>query len=149
MPRSNTATPKPRPSTKSDFFRSFDKILNEASVTPASPLRTEKYWKNLPFESENVTSVDDELAKKKHLENLDLEQDIELKRLAIHLLFIFLAIETVVVFVFMFFQAITEVGPILFKLDEWSFRLVIAATITQITLMLTIAVQYLFPKRTS
>lgn len=147
MPRSRKPTSKQR--AESDFLRSFDEILNEASMTSGTLSRTKKYWKNLPFESQNVTSVDDELAKKKHLENLDLEQDIQLKRLAIHLLFIFLAVETFVVFLFMFLQATTEIGPLFFRLDEWSFRLVIAATITQITLMLTIAVQYLFPKRTN
>jgi hypothetical protein len=83
--------------------------------------------------------------RKKEIENEALAQNIELKGEAFNRLFLFLAIETGLVFIYGFLQAIN--WPHGFKLEEWSFKLLIAATITQITYMLQLAVKHLFPTK--
>lgn len=81
-------------------------------------------------------------ARKRELENKSLEQDIELKRLTLWILFGFLAVETIAIFVMAWFQGLMGFG---FVLDEWSFRLIVGSTIIQITIMLQVAVKHLFP----
>ena len=81
---------------------------------------------------------------REELKNKALEQDIKLKRETLATLFWFLKIETLVIFCFTWFQA---TGWFRFHLEEWSFNLFVGATITQITAMLLIAVQHLFPKK--
>ncbi|HSW90166.1 MAG TPA: hypothetical protein VLH19_04825 [Patescibacteria group bacterium] len=106
--------------------------------------------KEIPEPKEEPISIEDELARREKLKNEDLAQDIKLKSFTIKALFIFLAIETLVVFIFMLFQALGRtlvIGEFSFHLDEWGFRVMIGATITQITVMLKIAIEYLFPKR--
>lgn len=78
------------------------------------------------------------------LENQAFAQDISLKKVTLILLFIFLAAETVSIFLFAYFQAVRFQN---FHLDEWSFRLLVAATISQITLMVQLAVKHLFPEK--
>ncbi len=78
------------------------------------------------------------------LQNAAFEQDMNLKKNTLIILFIFLAIETVVIFIITFLQGFKAWG---FALQEWSFRLLISATITQITVMLLVAVQHLFPRK--
>lgn len=95
------------------------------------------YKKQLP------TRMDDELAKREELRNKDLEQDIQLKKTTLDTLLNFLRIEIAVIFGFALFQA---TGFLNFRLEEWSFRMLIGATITQNYFMLRIAVEYLFPK---
>jgi hypothetical protein len=87
----------------------------------------------------------DEVTRRKQLENDALAQDIRLKEQTLQRLFVFLTIETVVIFAMAFMQAIH--WPFGFNLDDWSFRLLLAATISQITFMLNIAVKNLFPRR--
>lgn len=77
------------------------------------------------------------------LKNKGLAQDIALKKTTLFALFGFLAIETAVIFLFAFFQAVRFGG---FALEEWSFKLLVTATIVQITTMLLVAVKHLFPK---
>jgi len=81
---------------------------------------------------------------KAKLENEALQQDIKLKKYTLIALFGFLTVETALIFVMTFFQGF-EFGN--FSLEEWSFRLLISATITQITVMLLIAVRHLFPQK--
>lgn len=88
-------------------------------------------------------SIDEKIRAKK-IENDITEADQKLKILTLLVLFVFLSIETIVVFALAFKQGFASSG---FHLDEWSFRVVITATIGQITAMLTIAVQHLFPKK--
>ena len=90
------------------------------------------------------TSISREIAREKKLKNDDAEQDIQLKKVTLNRLFIFLASETVLVFIFAFFQATHLFG---FSLEEWSFKLLTSVTIAQITVMLFVAVNYLFPKK--
>jgi hypothetical protein len=83
--------------------------------------------------------------KREDIENEGLKQDIMLKKISLIILFSFLVIETVVVFAFTYFQATH--WPQNFHLGEWEFRLVLTATILQITYMLKIAINHLFPNR--
>lgn len=91
------------------------------------------------------SNISDELAREKKLKNDDTEQDIKLKKLTLDRLFLFLAGETIVIFAFAFLQATHLFG---FRLEEWSFNLLTSVTIAQITAMLFVAVNYLFPKKT-
>jgi hypothetical protein len=86
----------------------------------------------------------DEKIRKLQIANDIAENDQKLKRRTLNLLFIFLALETVAVFVLAFFQGFKTGG---FALESWSFRLVVTVTIGQITAMLLIAVQHLFPHK--
>jgi hypothetical protein len=89
--------------------------------------------------------IQQEIANRRgHLENEDKALDIRLKRITLDRLFWFLTAETVLIFLFAFFQAVE--WPARFHLEEWSFRVVVGATIAQITGMLYVAVRYLFPK---
>jgi hypothetical protein len=89
--------------------------------------------------------IEQEVARKQQLENENIAQDIRLKRVTLNRLFWFLAAETVLIFLFAFFQAVH--WPDGFELQEWSFRILISATIAQITGMLFAAIRYLFPKK--
>lgn len=93
----------------------------------------------------------DALEERKNIVNKSLTLDMTLKKFTLIALFIFLAIETLLVFLFTFWQAVGVVffTNYNFKLDQWSFRLLLAATILQITAMLTIAVKNLFPQKGS
>ncbi len=88
--------------------------------------------------------IDDIERERKKLENRDFAQNTELKRRALNLLFTFLAIESVVIFGFAFAQGTH--WPAHFHIEEWSFKLLVSATIAQITGMLFVAIRYLFPK---
>lgn len=85
----------------------------------------------------------DTLAEKEGIKNIGRRQDINLKKKTLNFLHRLLFAETAVIFLFSFFQA-TEF-PMDFHLEEWSFKLLVAATISQITVMLLIAVKHLFP----
>lgn len=87
---------------------------------------------------------DTEEKRKKELENDALAQNIELKGKTLDRLFMFLSAETVVVFLLSFLQGFNIWN---FYLEEWSFRLIVAVTITQITIMLQVAVKHLFPHK--
>jgi hypothetical protein len=88
--------------------------------------------------------INQEIARAQKIKNDDAEQDISLKRKTLNRLFIFLGVETACIFLLAFFQAVHWPGH--FHLEEWSFKLLITATILQITGMLYLAVRYLFPK---
>jgi hypothetical protein len=82
----------------------------------------------------------------KEIKARGLEQDIDLKKDTLKKLFLFLFIETVVIFIFSFLQA-TKIFR--FSLEEWSFKLLVSATLLQITYMLQVAVKHLFPTKTT
>ncbi|HEY8999298.1 MAG TPA: hypothetical protein VIM53_03190 [Candidatus Saccharimonadales bacterium] len=86
----------------------------------------------------------DQKIRRQQIENDIAEADQRLKVKTLFILFGFLSVETIVVFMLAFFQGLQTYG---FHMEEWSFRIVIGATIGQITAMLTIAVQHLFPKK--
>jgi len=96
-----------------------------------------------PFQSGKKSKIDEDV-RKKQLENNALEQDIALKKATLWILFGFLAFEIIAVFVFAYFQAVKFRG---FALEEWSFKLLVTATLIQITYMLQVAVKHLFPNK--
>lgn len=95
-------------------------------------------------EASKQKGIDEELVRRQRLDNDDAEQNIKLKRIVLDRLFWFLGIETAAVFLCTLLQATNWVG---FKLDEWSFNILITATIAQIAGMLLVAVRYLFPTK--
>ncbi|HUS25952.1 MAG TPA: hypothetical protein VMY99_01215 [Nevskiaceae bacterium] len=113
--------------------------------TPAVKLYQFTVPRTMPtVRKDGTDDIDQEILREHRLQNDDTQQNIKLKRVTLNRLFIFLAIETSVIFLFAFFQAIG--WPHKFDLEEWSFRLLVTATIAQITGMLFVAVRYLFPK---
>lgn len=75
-------------------------------------------------------------------ENDNLRSDQTLKRWTLIILFIFLFAETTVLFVITFLQGYVDSS---FDLDSITLRIVVVATLAQISGMLTFAVRHLFP----
>lgn len=92
--------------------------------------------------SDKSVRIKDIINKREQLKNQSLETDIALKKMTLIVLFIFLGLETCGIFTFAYFQATKFQG---FALEEWSFKILVLSTILQITYMLKIAVQHLFP----
>lgn len=86
----------------------------------------------------------DQKIRKQQIENDNIEKDQKLKEATLRVLFYFLTAETLVIFLLAFVQGFSIYG---FRLEEWSFRLVIAGTLSQIAAMLIIAVKNLFPSK--
>ncbi len=101
--------------------------------------------KSVSYDSvpEKKEKIEDIIIEQEKIKNAGIEQDITLRKKTLNLLFKFLVGETIVIFLFSFFQAIHN--PWNFALEEWSFKLLVTATISQITIMLLVAVKYLFP----
>jgi hypothetical protein len=97
---------------------------------------------------EQQPSVDNRILEEEvrlaRIENDIREKDQALKEQTLRWLFILLGIETGVVFVIAVMQGFHLVG---FALDEWSLRLLLAATLVQTVSMLTIAIRHLFPQQ--
>lgn len=111
------------------YFDVLDRV--QSRTTPSKKVEVEKI------------DIEQEIAREQKIKNDNAEQDIALKHLTLRLLFGFLAIETALIFLFTFLQAVRAHG---FHLEEWSFKILVTATIAQITAMLFAAVRYLFPK---
>jgi len=127
MARRDTHTPAVRADVQ-HYFDVLDKIQQRNAP---------------PAEKAQKLDIEQEIAREQKIKNDNAEQDIALKRLTLRLLFLFLAVETALIFLFTFAQALHFHG---FQLEEWSFRTLVTATILQITGMLFAAVRYLFPK---
>lgn len=129
-----------------DYYITLKKQLEENLVK----LKKQDYSVRNPFRyklSEGPIKekiAESQEAKKQKLENDSFEQDILLKKQTLNRLFWFLILETVAIFIFAMWQGFNTWG---FYLEEWSFRLLIAATIAQITTMLLMAVRHLFPQK--
>lgn len=122
-------------------LRSYEAFKEQIEKLSRSPSRPES--RIFGYRSQSITDRLGEIAAvRKQLENVAYEQETQLKKKTLNRLFRFLTCETVAVFLFALMQGFEWRG---FWLDEWSFRLLIAATIAQITLMLRIAVKHLFP----
>lgn len=102
------------------------------------------------FAATKGTRIDDRLQaarrRKQEIANENAEKDQRLKEQTLQKLFRFLLAETAIIFLFAFLQGFGVLWRWKFHLDDWSFRIVVGATIGQITAMLIIAVQHLFPK---
>jgi len=81
-------------------------------------------------------SIEDRI-KEETINNMKL--DIELKKDTLYFLLILLGVETFAIFTLVFFQ-----GFGIIAIEEWTMRILTVSTITQITVMLNIAVKYLF-----
>jgi len=109
-----------------------------------------EYLKNIPradllsYSPEKKANINEEIARKQKILNDGLQQDNTLKKITLIILFIFLGIETIIVFVFAYMQSTSAYG---FHLEEWSFKLLLSATLIQITYMLQVAVKHLFPTK--
>ncbi|MDH5442092.1 MAG: hypothetical protein OEX08_00590 [Candidatus Nomurabacteria bacterium] len=112
--------------TKNIFLKRIEDIRKKLSDSSYS---VEPFTERLPIED-----------RMQRLEADDREQDIRLKKLTLKTLFWFLGLETLAIFTIIFLQ-----GFGVMKLEEWTLKLLTISTITQITVMLKIAVQYLFP----
>ncbi len=126
---------KSRKNPRDEQFQKYYDILYAApsvGARAAEPQNTDR------------TRISDEIAREKRLKNDDTEQDIKLKRITLNRLFSLLVGETIIVFILAFLQATHLFG---FALEEWSFKLLTSVTIVQITVMLSVAVNYLFPKK--
>jgi len=97
------------------------------------------------FKTTERAKIEDIIAEKERIKNEGLKQDIDLKKKTLRFLCNLLFVETIIVFLFSFFQAVK--WPMRFGLEEWSFKLLIVATISQITIMLLVAVKHLFPNQ--
>ncbi len=108
-------------------LRSIVEKATPANVTPqrGAPLR-----------------IPDVIAERRRLQNEALQQDIKLKKTTLNRLFFLLVGETIIIFMFSAFQGFRLWG---FLLEEWNFRILVTATLTQISVMLSIAVKHLFP----
>lgn len=127
---------KKSPSQTAPYLRILDQAQSGAAMRPAPS--------GVPAARANETDINEEIIREQKLRNDAVEQDIRLKRQTLDRLMAFLAVETGLIFVFALLQATHWFG---FTLEEWSFNLLVAATISQITLMLNIAVKNLFPKQ--
>lgn len=119
-------------STTSEFSEIYRALAQPRSAAP----------KNTGAPAAAKKDVDEELIRRQRLSNDDVEQNIRLKRVVLNRLFWFLGIETFFIFLFALMQATHWLG---FTLEQWSFDILITATIAQITGMLFVAVRYLFP----
>jgi len=129
---------------KEDAFVSSEEDVNKENY---SDLIEELMERNLnahkPELREKRISFKDTIAEKEKIRNIGRRQDIDLKKKTLNFLHKLLFCETAIIFLFSFFQATKF--PMDFHLEEWSFKLLVTATISQITIMLLIAVKHLFP----
>jgi hypothetical protein len=132
----SSASKKRQPSNNNDSFDRYFAVLGQAQHAV-----TAQTLEALPTIK---IDIEEEIAREQKIKNDDAEQDIRLKRQTLQQLFALLFIETILIFMFAFLQATGLFG---FRLEEWSFKLLCAVTIAQITVMLMIAVKYLFPQR--
>lgn len=109
-------------------------------IRTSSPFQTNTLFEPT-YIADEIKEIDEE-KRAKRLENDAKQQDIDLKKKTLNRLFLLLCAETVVVFIFAYWQG-RENNK--FTIDQWSFRLIISATILQITTMLIYAVRHLFP----
>lgn len=110
--------------------QSFAQRTPEPAGAPHAPAGTDRI------------DIADELARAQRIKNDDAEQNIKLKKIVLNRLFRFLGIETFFIFLFILLQATHWIG---FSLEEWTFNILITATIAQVAGMLFVAVRYLFP----
>jgi hypothetical protein len=140
MAGSENKSPKqPKPWKPPHTVKYYFDVLSQAekSLTRQMP----------PAKAKDRIDIEQEIARERKLKNDDAEQDIRLKRSTLNRLFIFLAVETVLIFVLAFCQGIH--WPHHFHLEDWSFKVLTTATIAQIAGMLFVAVRYLFPSKDS
>lgn len=149
--RADTFTP---PQSIEDIFGVLLNDIKADTQQKASP--------ETQIEKPPTTTYDEEIQKQKarkekiandrHQANIDklqtenenLKSDQDLKKKTLVLLFILLFFETLIIFIIAFLQGLRAWH---FDLDKLTLRIVVVATLTQISAMLTIAVRHLFPAK--
>ena len=132
--------PTPDSNDADTTYRFFLEQLKGTVQAPASSRRVGSFK-----ESRSIPErVEEERVRREKIENDNKEKDQRLKEMTLKQLFVFLGIETAIVFVVAFLQGFKLLG---FHLDEWSLRLLLAATLVQTVSMLTIAIRHLFPQK--
>jgi hypothetical protein len=117
------------------YFSVLDKVGRQREHSPQALAAPAAYDQKIDIEQE--------AAREQKIRNDNAEQDIRLKKVALNWLFGLLLGETTLIFLFSIFQGVR--WPHNFHLEDWSFKLLVTATIAQITGMLFVAVRYLFP----
>ncbi|HTJ73121.1 MAG TPA: hypothetical protein VL481_00840 [Verrucomicrobiae bacterium] len=112
------------------------RVISNAPPAGAAPAQEQK-----PSVDNRILEEEVRLAR---IENDIREKDQALKEQTLRWLFILLGIETGIVFIIAVMQGFHLGG---FALDEWSLRLLLAATLVQTVSMLTIAIRHLFPQQ--
>ncbi len=135
----HSAHKKPKPWKPVHTVEHYFDVLHEVANRPT-------HQTVAPKTAERI-DIEQEIARERKIKNDNAEQDIALKRTTLNRLFRFLTIETALIFLLAFFQGIH--WPHHFHLEDWSFKLLVTATIAQITGMLFVAVRYLFPTKNS
>lgn len=123
---------------KKSHDRIYDEIYKELEKYKSHSQSILTYTKT----PASTSTIDKNIKTQSQIRREDADQNIRLKKYAFFILFGFLAVETIAVFVFTAFQAWKFYG---FELEEWSFKLLLGATLFQITFMIKIAVRHLFP----
>lgn len=127
---------------KKDDGAAIKKIKDLAStLSKEGKKEATNFFKNSETIEERIKKVDLE---RKKLENESFRGYIEQQEKTLRTLFSFLKWETIAIFVIGFLQGFKFIG---FHLNEQSFQILSTATIIQITVMLKIAISYLFPRR--
>jgi uncharacterized membrane protein YcjF (UPF0283 family) len=146
MDKSKSIPPKPK-NTKNnkDANQKSQSDIDTAAYFDSWISSSKPFQSKLLFEPTNIKKDIKEIDEEKRAKQIDndaKQQDIELKKKTLNRLFILLCAETVVIFIFAYWQGRENNN---FNLDGWSFRLITSATILQITTMLIYAVRHLFP----
>lgn len=131
-------------SPNQDYTKDFiDDLRERASQYVIDPKTVVKTPTTTPFREK----LDAERVRKQKTANDNAEKDQRLKEQTLKKLFKFLGAETIIIFLLAFLQGFGTLWRWKFELDGLSFRIVVGATIGQITAMLIIAVQHLFPRK--
>ena len=130
--------------TVNKYLRTLSDLKPESGPQLA-PVSAPRVAASISHKKTKRIDINQEIVREQKIRNDNAEQDIRLKRQTLDRLFKFLSAETTLIFLLAIAQATS--WPADFHLDEASFRIVVGATIAQITGMLFVAVRYLFPKK--
>lgn len=117
--------------------KTLSELIAEIALSSSKPKHQQKAAETFSSKAEKAEQV-----RQSRIRNDILESDQNMKKYSLIALFVLLGLETVAIFVLVFFQGFTLWG---FHIEEWNFRLVIAGTLIQITAMLEVAIRHLFP----
>ena len=138
-PKNSTEKERPQKDAGGDPDKFFVELKERTqNARPSISTLIYKTAKTMPFKE----IIQNERARRQKIQNDNQESDQRLKSRSLLALFIFLGLETFVTFLLAFAQGFNYKE---FYLDDWSLRIIIVATLGQITAMLLIAVRHLFP----
>ena len=155
--QANLANADSKPSSQAVIDNLFSGLLEDIRADTLQKAKPKSTLQEQP-----TTTYDDEIKKEKarkekiandklqtqneklKTENDNLRSDQELKSTTLRLLFALLSAETLVIFILTFMQGFHLWH---FNLDLLTLRIVIVASLLQISAMLTIAVRHLFPSK--